>query len=125
MTPESFIYKYNETRKNVIITKYKENCYIANSFQWQNDSHDLVDPIMSFIYFDGKEQTVEWGPPHGPISINRKCLLGSLDVREDFFLGFAQNDWTQLGVNKHKLPEKALNNIDAVFAVLKDYIDET
>lgn len=118
----SRIFKF-DNGKQVIITKYKDHCYILNSFSYKKDKQgfedsDLVEPCTSFMYWDGGNQTVEWGPPYGPISTNTACGPDAEYARDDFFIGQCTNDWSQLAVMDYGLPSLAINSIDDVFAVL-------
>ena len=115
-----FLHKF-KSGKQVIITFYKKDCFMANSFNFKKDSYDLSDPVSSFVFYDGGNTTVEWCPPYGPISINTKCDELKEYAREDFFLGYAENDWTQLAVDERGLNDAALHDIDYIFSVLSEY----
>lgn len=117
----SFIYKY-DTGKNVIVTKYKDGCYMATSVFNHKDC-EYVKPVTSFIYFNGKDRTAEWCPPYGPISVNTKAKEKDDNIRIDFFLGNVTSDWTQLGVDDNCMNDKALYDIDGLFDVLRIYAD--
>lgn len=119
-TTSGFLYKY-KTGKQVVVSNYKPNCFMANSFHFKKDSDQLSNPVSSFIFYDGGNITVEWCPPYGPISINTKCDKSAEYAREDFFLGFAENDWTQLAVDERGLNDAALHSIDYIFSVLSEY----
>jgi len=115
-----FLHKF-KSGKQVIVSFYRDNCFMANSFNFKKDSDQLAEPVSSFIFYDGESTTVEWCPPYGPISVNHKCDESIEYAREDFFLGYAQNEWTQLAVDENRLSESALYDIDHIFLVLSDY----
>ena len=122
MSDAGFIYTYETTGKNVAVAKLKDNCFLATSFSFKEDSDLLNEPVTSFIY-TGKNCTVEWCPPFGPININSKASEGDKNTRKDFFLGDAVNGWTQLGVNESRLSDKAINDIEGVFRELARYAE--
>lgn len=121
---DSFIYKYESTGKNVIITKLKEGCYVVVSFVYTDDKRDAVEPRMGFVYYGGGNVTAEWCPPYGPISINTKCDEEATHSRDDFFLGKCTNDWTQLAVDEQGMADMAINNIEGIYSILKEYCQE-
>ena len=120
-TPESFI--HDDGMGQIIVTKYKENCYVANSHKKPvSGNRRAVNSTVSYIYYAGGNKTAEWCPTqNSPISVNTKCQPTKFS-REDLFLGTATNDWSQLAVDEHRLNELAVYNIDEIFNVLKKSI---
>lgn len=121
-TTKGFIYTFYNG-KQVIVSNYKEKCFIAVSSTFKKDDYgmDKIEPIVSYIYYDGYNTTVEWEPKYGPISVNTRCKEDGDSVRDDFFLGFATNDWTQLAVDELNIKQLSCNDIDYVFTLLSRY----
>ena len=121
------IFKHKGRGRNIMITEYREHCYMLVSFNYKEMNAfecnpAQATPCVSFVYWDGGNKTVEWGPPHGPISINTACGPDEEHTREDPFIGTSTNDWSQLAVENNGLAEHACYSMDGVFKVLKDWI---
>jgi len=114
--------------KHVLVSKYKENCYILISAKKKNyegiSSGYNAESFVSLLY-DAGTVAAEWEIEHGPIQIWYKASELKEGTRQHYYYDFVIDtpmNWSQMAVEKNELPQAAVRgDWDYIFAVLEDW----